>query len=234
MRTVIVASMRTYARRYVAALLAVVIAVGFIVAINALSSAAREGSGAVVQQQYGKADLAVVDAGEVVVTDRVARVAAADPAVTAVATNWSGYVRATLPGGSRDISLGSIATSPALRWQQAHTGRLPRAADEIAISSSQARKRGLDPGDTVTLDLPGGRQRSLTVTGTIRSSTGPLSATGYLTEKALAGLADVGYPVDVVIAVDGDAGAVTSRLASAVGAGSVVDGSAYRDRKSVV
>jgi putative ABC transport system permease protein len=229
-RTVILASMRTYARRYVAALLAVIIATGFIVAINALSAAAREGSGAVVEQQYGQADLAVTDVGSAAVTDRVARAASTDPAVTAVATNWSAYVDATLPDGRRDISLGSVATSPALRWQKAQTGRLPRSADEIALSSSQARKHGVRVGSTVTLDLRDGGERSLTMTGTVLSSTGPLSATGYVTEKALAGLGDVGYPTDVVLAVDGDPRAVASHLKDAVGSGSVVDGPVYREK----
>jgi len=229
MRTVILASMRTYARRYVAALLAVVIATAFIVAINALSAAARDGSGATVEQQYGRADLAVTSIDSATVTDRVTRAASADPAVRAVATNWTAYVGATLPDGRRDISLSSIATSPALRWQRASTGRLPRSPDEIAMSSSQARKHELSVGDTVTLDLPGGRSRSLTMTGTVAGGSGPLSATGYLTEKALAGLDDVGYPNDVVVAVDGDTTAVASRLAAAVGSGSVVDGPAYRD-----
>jgi putative ABC transport system permease protein len=228
-RTVILASMRTYARRYVAALLAVAIATAFLVAINALSAAARDGSGAVVEQQYGRADLAVTGVDSATVTDRVTRAASADPAVTGVATNWSAYVGATLPDGRRDISLGSVATSSALRWQTAHSGRLPRSSDEIAFTSSQARKHGLTPGDIVILDLPGGSKRSLTMTGTVLSGTGPLSATAYLTEKGLEGLDDLGYPTDVVISVEGDTAAVASRLQAAVGSGSVIDGSTHRE-----
>lgn len=231
MRTVILASMRTYARRYVAALLAVVIATGFIVAINALSAAAREGSGAVIAQQYGKADLALVDHGDAQASNAAARTASADPGVSAVATSWVAYTGATLPDGRRDISLGSIASAPELRWQEAHTGRLPTSDDEIAIASAQARKRGVSAGDVITLDLPESGERRLTVTGTVLSRTGPLTSTGYLTEKAMAGLTEIGYPLDVVVAVDGDtdADAVASRLRSTIDAGSVIHGSAYRE-----
>lgn len=229
MRTVILASMRTYARRYVAALLAVVIATGFIVAINALSAAAREGSGAVIAQQYGKADLALVDHGDTQDSRAAARTASADPGVSAVATNWIAYAGVTLPDGRRDISLGSIASAPELRWQEAHTGRLPTSDDEIAIASAQARKRGVSVGDVITLDLPESGERRLTVTGTVLSRTGPLTATGYLTEKAMAGLTEIGYPLDVVVAVDGDTGAVASRLRSTIDGGSVTSASAYRE-----
>lgn len=227
MRTVILASMRTYARRYVAALLAVVIATGFIVAINALSAAAREGSGAVVAQQYGQADLAITGSGDVQTVADAARKAAADPGVSATATNWTAYVRAALPGGAHDISLGSIATSPALRWQEAERGRLPAADDEMAVARAEARKRGLLPGDTVVLDVPGGK-RTMTVTGTVASGTGPLTATGYLTEAALAKLGDIAYPRDVVVAVDGDSQAVASRLRQTIGADSVTAADTYR------
>lgn len=229
MRTVILASMRTYARRYVAALLAVVIATGFIVAINALSAAAREGSGAVVAQQYGKADLALVDHGDAHASSVAARAASADPGVSAVATNWIAYAGVTLPDGPRDISLGSIASAPELRWQEAHTGRLPTSDDEIAIASAQARKHDVSAGDVITLNLPESGERRLTVTGTVLSRTGPLTSTGYLTEKAMAGLTEIGYPLDVVVAVDGDTDAVASRLRSTIDAGSVTGASEYRE-----
>jgi putative ABC transport system permease protein len=231
-RTVIIASMRTYARRYVAALLAVVIATAFIVAINALSAAAREGAGEVVEQQYGKADLAIVGAGDTKASQAAVRAASADPAVSSVTTNWSAYASATLPDGVRDISLGSVATSPELRWQKASTGRLPTSDDEIAMSSREAHRHQLALGDVVTLDLPDVGERTLTVTGTVASRTGRLSAAGYLPETAFAGLADISYAYDVLVAVDGDADAVASRLGSALDGdaeGTVVSAEEYRD-----
>ena len=166
MRTVILASMRTYARRYVAALVAIVIATAFIVAINALSSAARAGSAEAVDQQYGTADLVLPARGDLTGFAEKARRVSAVPGVRAVAVNWSAYGSATLPDGPRDISVGSVAGSPALRWQHAATGRLPRTDDEVAVSSSVASKHDVTMGSTITLDLPGGDRR-LTVTGTV-------------------------------------------------------------------
>lgn len=228
MRTVILASMRTYARRYVAALLAVVIATAFIVAINALSAAAREGSGETVARQYGRADLVILANGDLSAVTGTATAAAREPGVRAAATNWQAYTGTTFPDGPRNISLGSIATEPALRWQTAATGRLPLTDHEMALSSAQAAQHHLSVGDTVTLDLPGGH-RSLTVTGTVDGRDGPLAAAGYLPEHAFTKLREIAFPLDIVIATDGDAGAVMSRLERTIGAGSVIDGPRYRE-----
>jgi putative ABC transport system permease protein len=136
MRTVIFASMRTYARRYVAALLAVVIATGFIVSITALSAAAREGSHQAVDDQYGMADLVLTSRGDVAATISDAHRIAAEPGVAA-ATNWQAYTDVAFPRGTQSIELSSVATAPALRWQRVASGRLPSADDEIAISSKR-------------------------------------------------------------------------------------------------
>jgi putative ABC transport system permease protein len=227
-RTVILASMRTYARRYVAALVAVVIATAFIVAINALSSAARTGSAEAVDQQYGTADLVVPGTGDPAVIASDARRVSALAGVRAVAVNWSAYGGATLPDGPRDISIGSVATSPALRWQQAATGRLPRTDDEVAVSSSDAAEHDVALGSTIVLDVPGGARR-LTVTGTVDDPDAPLSATAYLPEKAFAALGDLASPLDAVVAADGDPSTLTERVNRELGADTAVVGDTYRE-----
>lgn len=228
MRTVIIASMRTYARRYVAALLAIVIATGFIVSINALSAAAREGSRQAVTQQYGRADLAVTGAGEPTAFATLARRAAADPGVAAVATSWASYAGVRFPDGPQDVSLGSIATAPALRWQQAASGRLPSVSsnDEVALSTSSATAHDVSVGDTVTLSV-GGEDRRLTVTGTVEAAGGPLTASLYLPETSFEGRDTIGFPLDLVIATSGDAGAVADRLDRVAGDATVMTGAAY-------
>jgi putative ABC transport system permease protein len=228
-RTVILASMRTYARRYVAALVAVVIATAFIVAINALSSAARAGSGEAVDQQYGKADLVAAGTGDIAALSQKFGQMSAIPGVRAVSVNWSAYGSATLPDGPRDISVGSVATSPALRWQHAATGRLPRTDGEVAVSSSDAAKHDISIGSTITLDVPGGDRR-LTVTGTIDDPDAPLSATAYLPEKAFAGLSDVASPVDAVVATTGDPSVVAESVNRQLGADTVVAADTYREQ----
>ncbi|MFC5678090.1 ABC transporter permease [Aeromicrobium endophyticum] len=228
MRTVILASMRTYARRYVAALVAIVIATAFIVAINALSSAARAGSAAAVDQQYGTADLVLPGRGDLSGFTEKARRVSDVPGVRAVAVNWSAYGSATLPDGPRDISVGSVADSPALRWQHAATGRLPRTDDEVAVSSSVASKHDVALGSTITLDLPGGDRR-LTVTGTVDGPDAPLSAAAYLPERTLAGLGDAASPLDAVVATDRDAASTGRSIDRQLGADTVVAGDTYRE-----
>src|SRR5690606_1358030 len=61
MRTVLLASLRTHTRRYVAALVAVTIAVAFVVIIDALGSGARNAVAAQVEAAYPEADLIVGD-----------------------------------------------------------------------------------------------------------------------------------------------------------------------------
>lgn len=119
--------MRTYARRYVAALVAIVIATGFIVAIYSLSSAAREGSGESIATQYRGADVAAPFAGDNPMFEDMRRAARADPSVIAMAVNWRAYTRATFPDGPQNVSIGSIAHAPDLRWQRAAEGRGPAA-----------------------------------------------------------------------------------------------------------
>jgi putative ABC transport system permease protein len=227
----ILASMRTYARRYVAALFAVVIATAFIVSINALSSAARDGASQAVQQQYGRADLVVTgtpvpaDAAD---ADATFRRVSEVPGVDAVALNWLVYSSVSLPGGRQDLALGSIADDPALRWQRAASGRLPRTPDEVALSASTAQKDDVSIGDTVTLRLPEGERR-LTVTGTVDSARGNLSASLYLPEDAFAGLGDLGSPQDAVVAVTGDPSTVQAGIERVTGPDTVDRADAYRE-----
>lgn len=57
MRTVLLASLRTHTRRYVAAALAVIIGVAFVIGTARLTSAAREGLTSGVEAPYDGADI---------------------------------------------------------------------------------------------------------------------------------------------------------------------------------
>lgn len=223
MRTVVLASMRTYARRYVAALIAITIATAFIVAINALSSAAREGSEQSVDQQYRNVAVAVTSVEDLAV---VVQQVSADRSVGDVAVNWLAYADLQLPDGSRNTPIGSVASASSLRWQQAASGRLPAADDEIALSASQASKHAVTVGDVLTLTLAE-EPRRVTVTGTVSGVDGPLQATAYLTEQAFASIGDAGFPLDVVATAD-DSDAAAARLGETVESGSVTTGDAHR------
>ncbi|KQV73697.1 hypothetical protein ASC61_00960 [Aeromicrobium sp. Root344] len=226
MRSVILASMRTYARRYVAALVAVLIATGFIVAINVLSAAAREGANETVGKQYRGADVAATDANGPRQYAQLRKRALADPDVTAAAVNWRGWTEATLSRGAQMVSLGSVATDRSLRWQATRSGRLPTGGGEIAMSSSWARRHHVGLNDSLTLDI-GARSRTFTVSGIVDDQDGPLRSVLYLPERAFPGLGDVGEPVDEVFAVSGDPAAVASRLDHATSGVSVSTAEAY-------
>lgn len=218
--------MRTYARRYVAALVAIVIATGFIVAIYSLSSAAREGSGESIATQYRGADVAAPFAGDNRMFEDMRRTARADPSVIAMAVNWRAYTGATFPDGPQNVSIGSIAHAPDLRWQRAAEGRLPVAADEIAASLHGARRHHVDLGDTITLDVDD-HARHYTVTALVDDTNGPLSALLYAPEES--GLRAIGAPVDAVFAVEQGASAeVIGRLDKVTGDGVARTGATWQ------
>ncbi|VXB19294.1 ABC transporter permease [Aeromicrobium sp. 9AM] len=226
MRNVILASMRTYARRYVAAFVAVLIATGFIVAINTLSAAARQGANDTVGRQYRGADVAATATEGVRPYASLRQKAIADPGVTASAVNWRGWIDATLPDGPRTVSIGSVATDRALRWQDVSAGRLPTARGEVAVSASQADRRHIRTGDEVTLHA-GGRDLALTVTGIVDDQDGPLRSVLYVPERTFTVLGDVAEPVDEIFAVTGDPGAVASRLDHAAAGVQVMTADTY-------
>ncbi len=99
MRTIVLASLRVHTRRYVAAAIAVIIGVAFIVVTDALASATRNGLVAGVEQPYRNADVVVSDIdGEAAARlvadaaergDRAAVLGSIAPARTHGRTGWS-------------------------------------------------------------------------------------------------------------------------------------------------
>lgn len=226
MRTVTLASMRTYARRYVAALIAIMIATAFIVAINALSQAARAGSHEAVNQQYRDVGVAVTAVGAPQDALKVSRELGEVQGVTSVATNWRAYSTVRFPDGSKDVAIGSVAAASPLRWQHVATGQLPQRNNEVAVSAKQAKSYGARIGDVITLALPEGK-RSLTVTGIVDDVEGPLTAAVYLPERAFAPLKDFGFPIDIVAATTNPS-AVAANLSGTIDAGQALTGEDYR------
>lgn len=180
MRTVLVASVRTYARRYLAAGVAVVIAVGFVVTALGLASAARSGVRESVGQQYASADAVVTGASRGALS---ALGALADSGrVGAVSVNrlTSADFRTSNATG---VVIGSVAADSGLRWQQLATGSYPEGRAEILLSEGFAEREGLEPGDDFSLQV-GEVSRSLTVSGLAADAEGPLAAVAYLPEQA--------------------------------------------------
>lgn len=166
MRTVLLAQVRANAARLVASTLAIVIAVGFVVATLVLNETARTTVLQAAGAEYVNADLVVTSTdGSPVPADTVAAV----PGVRAVAPQWNTSVQAVLPGttGAQYVPVGSVATDPALHWQQLASGALPDGPGEVALST----RAGVQVGDVVPVtsyDAQGTQQTTdTTVTGVV-------------------------------------------------------------------
>ncbi|MGY2076180.1 ABC transporter permease [Blastococcus sp. SYSU DS0828] len=168
MRSVTIATARAHAARLIASTLAIVIAVGFVVATLVLNETSRatvlEAAGA----PYVGTDAVVLSEDGTALDDELDRIAALD-GVAAVDATWRTGVQALLPGrtGAQYLLAESVADAPALRWQSMADGELPDAPGEIAVSE----RTGAAVGDTidVTYFAPDGAEReaAVTVTGVV-------------------------------------------------------------------
>ncbi|OUZ10540.1 hypothetical protein BHE97_07215 [Aeromicrobium sp. PE09-221] len=141
MRTVTLASLRLYKRRYVAAFLAVAIGVAFIVAIGALNTSAKDGLTAGVGTPYRGADLVAADVYE---PDHAAAIVDAVDA--------DGGIASPIGYASEDAgTVGVAADDDTLRWQTLTDGTWPRAPGEIVVDRQAAKSNGAAIGDSVEI-----------------------------------------------------------------------------------
>ncbi|WP_432541353.1 ABC transporter permease [Kineococcus sp. SYSU DK002] len=133
------AHLRAHGARVVASCLAVVIAVGFVVAtlsLNATAGAAvRQGVGA----QFTGSDVVVEpedEFGEDRSLDALRTTLADLPEVGALTADRTTFVALRLPGrsGSTYAQADGTGTAPSLQWQRLSAGRLPATAGEVAVS----------------------------------------------------------------------------------------------------
>nr|WP_240895944.1 ABC transporter permease [Kineococcus siccus] len=152
--TTTLAQVRAHAGRVLASCLAIVIAVGFVVATLCLNASSRASVLDAVGAQYRGSALVLSDpgAGGEGPPDPLAAAATAVaglPGVRATALDRTTAVQLRLPGrsgGSFAVASG-LADDPGLRWQRLSAGRLPTGPDEIAVSE----RTGAQVGTTVTL-----------------------------------------------------------------------------------
>ncbi|MGY1752287.1 FtsX-like permease family protein [Blastococcus sp. SYSU D01042] len=203
MRTVVLAQLRTHAARLIASTLAVVIAVGFVVATLVLNETSRSTVLDTVGARYVDSAAVVSSPSYESLAADVAPLAALD-SVGAVAPSYETSVQAEVPGrtGSQYLFVESIAEAPQLRWQELSTGRLPSGTGEVAVSD-RARAR---VGDVLSVSLHDENGETtaaeVTVTGVVDLQGDPeagLYGRAFVTEdQALAwGAAD---PVELRIA----------------------------------
>ncbi len=166
MRTVIRGSLRTHTRRYVAAVLAVTIAVGFVVVTNAVASSARNGLSAAVAEAYAGADLVVtsdsgIDQPDVETVTATAERLGDDAAV--IGTTWTAATHEGRSWGDR-VPMASVAVDATLRRQEVTSGRAPSTPDEALVTTSRAQASGVEIGDRLSVGAPG-ETRDVTVVG---------------------------------------------------------------------
>ncbi len=141
MRTVTLASLRLYTRRYVAAFLAVAIGVAFIVTIGALNASAKDGLTNGVGTPYRGAESVATDVYDLGTTTAV--VGAVEDA-GGIASPF-GYAR------DNAGTIGVVADDDSLRWQILDDGSWPRAPGEIVVDRQAAKSNNAAIGDTVEL-----------------------------------------------------------------------------------
>ncbi|MDA0632089.1 ABC transporter permease [Nonomuraea sp. MCN248] len=183
MRTVFLASLRTYLRRYVAAAVAVTVAVAFVVVVGMLTAGARSGLMDGLGAPYRNA--------EHVVSPERWPSSELDPEAVIAFTERHGddasaIGRATLPAhaGSRQLSdtttVGPIATSRVWRWQELSSGRFPSRAGEAAVDVYTALAEDLAVGDRITIGA-GTAAADVQVVGIVESPSPPAQASMYVT-----------------------------------------------------
>ncbi len=159
------AQVRAHAGRLIASCLAIVIAVGFVVATLVLGETTNATIIRAVGAQYVDTDAVVVpdligaespvDSGAAsrdsqALDALVARIAELD-SVAAIAADAQALAQVLVPGtsGSQYVTVESLAAEGALRWQRLSAGKLPDASGQVAVSE----RAGAQIGDTITVSF---------------------------------------------------------------------------------
>lgn len=167
MRAVLVASLRHHTRRYVAAALAVVIGVAFVVVTGMLTGATRAGLTADVG-----APVAAVDRVVTLVDQRQAQRLLDRAAEDGVPALGLGYAmeQVTRDGvqltASADVAEASL--DPDLQWQDLEAGRFPTAPGEALADVNKAKSSGVEIGDVLRVGS-GAAATVVEVVGTVDS-----------------------------------------------------------------
>ncbi|MHA6622540.1 ABC transporter permease [Pseudonocardia sp. DLS-67] len=189
MRTVFLASLWTHTRRYVAAAIAVIVAVAFVVVIGVLTAGAKSGLMDNAGSPYRGADH-VVDAPE----DEPSRGPSCCPGtldtsdaialVDRLGDNASGLGRVLLAARAGDwrgdTTVGPIAAGEQLRWQKLVSGRFPERAGEAVVHVWDAQAREIAIGDRIRVG-EGAAGTDLAVVGLVESPSTWTQASVYVT-----------------------------------------------------
>ena len=188
MRTVFLASLRTHLRRYVAAAIAVIVSVAFVVVIGVLTSGARAGFMENAGAPYRDADY-VVDAPEddprgPIVLPRNPGHVSRDRARRAPRRERIRARPGPLPARGGDLrgetTVGPIAAAEELRWQKLISGRFPERTGEAVVHVWDAQAREIAIGDRIRIG-EGATATDLEVVGLVESPSTWTQASVYVT-----------------------------------------------------
>ncbi len=196
MRTVVLASISTYARRYIAATLAVVIGVAFILVTAAVSSSTKSGLLAGVSEAYRGADVVVQGLSPDAAQSTLDAVADLGPA--SVNADASAPVSVDGVTVADEPDIGSVATESSLRWQDLAAGRYPTRPGEVLADAADAATNQVSVGDELVIDA-GAKDMRVTVTGLAEASLTQLSASLYVLWPDMRELGDRVAVTDVVV-----------------------------------
>jgi putative ABC transport system permease protein len=238
MRTVLLAQLRTNAARLIASTLAVVIAVGFVVATLVLNETSRATVLDTVGARYVDAAAVVRTTADQPFTDDDVAALATLGSVGAVAPSYETGAQVSVPSrpGSQYVLVESVADAPQLRWQELSEGRLPSTTGEVAVSD-RARAEVGDVVSVSVYDEDGEEQISeATVTGIVDLTGDPeagLYARGYVTEEqALAWAAEPPLELRIAAGPGFPEDQVRADVAAAAPGGAVVRSGEEQAEKS--
>ena len=152
------AQLRSHTARLIATCLAIVIAVGFVVATLVLNQTSKTTVLDTVGAQYRTTAAVIttnddVEGGSTSLDDRkhLVEQIRSVPGVAALAVDHNAYAEFRLPGrnGFRYAQVTDVAADPTLRWQKMISGRLPTALGEVAIGEHD----GVSVGTALTVKV---------------------------------------------------------------------------------
>ncbi|WP_051461337.1 ABC transporter permease [Tomitella biformata] len=212
---------KAHAGRYLASVLAVVVAVGFVVSTLVLGATMRASTMDSLAAQYKGADAVVLTSGGD--TTSLAERVRVMPGVRAISVDHRAFVTANLGNGPEFAEMSTVAADDAadgLRWQRIVDGAAPTGLGQALVSASSGIDLGAevkvissdrDVPDTV-LEVVGHADLS----GTVNNSGGLRL---YVSPEQAAQLAGPDAPAEIRIAGDGRRSpeALTAALAAVAG-----------------
>ncbi|WP_138443375.1 FtsX-like permease family protein [Sinomonas susongensis] len=219
--------LRTHARRFVAIVLAVLLAVGFLSATLMVNASTTASLVASIGQDYAKADLVVSPPHEgTYLSAADAAAVAQTPGVADSYAEQQLQIQAKIGSTTIGGLARNLPASARLEPVALTSGSWPTAAGQVAVDAKTAAARGLAVGSTVELLASGTgagpRTLTTTVTGIMAASTDPQQswaaqfAAPPATLSALSGAQPAYASITVLVAPGSDRAAVASALDAAV------------------